>query len=206
MIAEDHLISSIEEARVLKNRLAQVAEAREREVAILAKLKASMDEYAASKADLLKAIALIDKTIGIVSANGIGKIESTVTNGLRLVFDNPDYGIRVIKKETARGNNYSLEVYKGEISGPAQSTFGGGISNVIAFLLRVIMIKRFQLGKLLVVDETFNNVSPKYLPKVSELLKTLADDGFTIFAISHQAPLADAADHAYTVYPGPELR
>jgi ABC-type Mn2+/Zn2+ transport system ATPase subunit len=68
------------------------------------------------------------------------------------------------------------------------------------------MIKRFQLGKLLVVDETFNNVSPKYLPKVSELLKTLADDDFTIFAISHQAPLADAADHAYTVYPGPELR
>ena len=197
----------IEEARLLSGRLSQIATRREQEVKTLAELKAKMDEYAAQKAELLKAVALIDKTIGVVSANGIGKIESTVTNGLHLVFSNPDYGLRVIKKETARGNNYYLEVYKGAVAGPVLSTFGGGVSNVIAFLLRVIMIKRFKLGKLLVVDENFNNVSPKYLPKVSELLKTLADDGgYTIFAISHQEALSDAADHFYTVYPGPELR
>ena len=197
----------IEEARLLSGRLSQIATRREQEVKTLAELKAKMDEYAAQKAELLKAVALIDKTIGVVSANGIGKIESTVTNGLQLVFSNPDYCLRVIKKETARGNNYYLEVYKGAVAGPVLSTFGGGVSNVIAFLLRVIMIKRFKLGKLLVVDENFNNVSPKYLPKVSELLKTLADDGgYTIFAISHQEALSDAADHFYTVYPGPELR
>jgi hypothetical protein len=77
------------------------------------------------------------------------------------------------------------------------TSFGGGVQNVVAFLLRVILVKRFKLAKFLVLDEQFSNVSPEYQPKVSQMLRELADLGFTIFAVSHQPMITEAADTVY---------
>ncbi len=151
------------------------------------------------KAQLVKAIGLIDHCIQIVSFNGIGKIESIVSDGLRRVFDDPTLTLVVEKKSGARGNTYSLLVSKdgGEPYDPMKS-YGGGVVNVASFLLRLILIKRFKLAKLLVLDEQFNNVSTQYLPNVSALLHTMVDHyGYTILAISHQPILASAANKIY---------
>ena len=157
----------------------------------------------AEKMMLVKAVALIDKTIEVISANGINRIESTVTNGLRLVFADSDLAFKVIKKEGTRGNSYSLEVAQGEVHGPILDTFGGSVANVVSFLLRVILIKRFHLAKFLVADESFNNVSSLHLPMVSQLLRTLASDGgYTIMAVTHQPILAASADRVYRVVAG----
>lgn len=79
-------------------------------------------------------------------------------------------------------------------------SFGGGPVNVIAFLLRVIMVKRFKLAKFLALDESFNNVSSDYLPLVSEMLQKLCrEHGFTILAVTHQPVLAGAADRVYRI-------
>jgi len=146
---------------------------------------------------------LIDKTIEVISANGIGRIEDSVTNGLQLVMANKAFSFKVLKKEGARGNSYAFEVHQGEIHGPIHETFGGTLSNLIALLLRVMMIKRFGLAKFLVVDEAFNHISSDRLPKTSELLKTLASSGgYTIIAITHQPILAYAADVVYRGIPG----
>ena len=162
------------------------------------RLKAIEDE----KAELLKAVGLIDRAIQVISANGIGRIESIVTGGLQLVFEDPTLGFSVEKTELTRGNSYKLMPYKGEVRGAAMDTFGGGVVNVIAFLLRMIMIKRFKLGKFLVLDETFNNVSAEYQPMVSSLLKKLSHEhGYTIFAVTHQPILAAAADNVYKLVP-----
>jgi len=77
-------------------------------------------------------------------------------------------------------------------------TFGGGKVNVIALLLRVVMIKRFKKAKCLVLDESFANLSAEYLPKVSEMLRSLCDDyGYSILMITHQEQLATSA---HTIY------
>jgi ABC-type lipoprotein export system ATPase subunit len=91
------------------------------------------------------------------------------------------------------------------------AAFGGGVQNLCAFLLRVIMIKRFKLAKVIVLDESFNNVNgARNQRRLSEMLRTLADDfGFTILAITGQKRLAAAADNIYEVDTGgptPALR
>jgi DNA repair ATPase RecN len=172
------------------------------EQATIARLRADISKIETDKAQLLKAVALIDGAIQVVSANGIGVIEQLVTTGLRLVFDDPSMSFIVVKKEGARGNSYELEVQIGELRGPILETYGGGVANVVAFLLRVILINRFQLAKFLIVDESFNNVSVEFLPMVSELLKQLTQArDYTIFAVTHQPTLAAAADNVYRVVP-----
>jgi hypothetical protein len=174
------------------------------EAAQVFRLKGKITQLEEDKKQLIKAVGIIDRVITIISANGIGKIESIVSGGLQIAFPQP-YEFVIEKKESARGNNYRLLIRKGNIMGPLMSTFGGGVVNVAAFLLRVIMIKRFRLSKFMAVDESFNNVSEHFLPQVSAMMTKLCHDhGFNILAVSHQPILASAADIVYEVIPGDE--
>lgn len=177
----------------------------------LTRLKGKIDQLEKDKIELLKVQALIDRAITTISANGIGKIESVVTAGLRQVFGNRG-NLRFIieKRQGTRGNNYRLKVQKTRkdgkvIQGDVLKSFGGGLANVISFLLRVMMIKRFKLAQIIVLDEAFNNVSRSYQPKVSQMLETLCNKhGFIILAVTHQSILTSAADAVYKVVPQDE--
>lgn len=165
-------------------------------------LKKKIDSLLETKTSLVKAQATIDKMTQIISSKGIGKIESIVTGGLKLVFGKGT-SLVIEKKDGARGTNYKILIKKGDTIGDPFDSFGGGVVNVASFLLRVIMIKRFHLQKSLFLDESFNNVSKEYLPKVSELLQTLTNDHkFQITAVTHQPELALAADKVYQVSEG----
>src|SRR5271163_1508628 len=169
------------------------------ETATITRLTARIKQLEEEKAQLVKAVGTIDRCVQIVSANGIGKIEGIVSDGLKRVFGNDQLGLFIEKKETARGNTYRLLIRKGDTVGNPMDSFGGGVQNVVAFLLRVILIKRFKLAKFIALDEQFSNVSAEYQPKVSEMLKVLSKMGFTIFAISHQPTITAAADIIYEV-------
>jgi hypothetical protein len=167
----------------------------------IARLNDKIKRIEEEKLDLQKALGLIDKCIEVVSANGITKIESIVTAGLQQVFkDEPEpISFVVEKKETARGYNYRLLCKQGETVGPIMTTFGGGVQNVCAFLLRIIMIKRFKLAKAIFLDESLNNINgAKNQSRMSTMLHSLANDfGFTILAITGQKRLAEAATRIY---------
>lgn len=176
------------------------------QVALLQHNRGKLQEIERSKALHVKALGVMDKAIQVVSANGIGKIESVVSDGLKLIFDT-DYKLIIERKEGARGESYRILVEKDGFMAPPIGTVGGGLVNVISFLLRVIMIQRFKLAKLVVLDESMNNVSGEFLPKVSEMFKTLCDDhGYCVLAITQQSALAFAADKTYVVETGPLLR
>jgi hypothetical protein len=162
-----------------------------------------VDSLLETKVNLVKAQGTIDKMTQIVSSKGIGKIESIVTGGIRLVFGKKT-SLVIEKKDGAKGTTYKIQIKKGDLVGDPFDSFGGGVVNLASFLLRVIMIKRFKMAKFLAVDESFNNVSKEYLPKVSELIQTLTNDhGFKILAVTHQPELASAADRVYQVAEGP---
>ena len=169
------------------------------ESATISRLTARIKQLEEEKAQLVKAVGTIDRCVQIVSANGIGKIEGIVSDGLHRVFGNDQLDLFIEKKETARGNTYRLLIRKGETIGNPMDSFGGGVQNVAAFLLRVILIKRFKLAPFLALDEQFSNVSPEYQSRIARLLKTLADMGFTILAVSHQPTITRGADHVYNV-------
>src|SRR5271169_3197198 len=169
------------------------------ETATITRLTSRIKQLEEEKAHLIKAVGTIDRCIQIVSANGIGKIEGIVSDGLRRVFGNDQLGLFIEKNETKRGNTYRLLVRKGDTVGSPMDSFGGGVQNVVAFLLRIILIKRFKLAPFIALDEQFSNVSSEYQPKISEMLKVLSKMGFTIFAISHQPTITSAADTIYEV-------
>jgi DNA repair exonuclease SbcCD ATPase subunit len=169
------------------------------ESATIFRLQSRIKQLEEEKAQLIKAVIVLDRAVSIVSSNGIGKIEGIVSDGLRQVFDNDKIGLLIEKKEGARGNSYRLLIQKGETVGNPMDSFGGGVQNVVAFLLRVILIKRFKLAPFIALDEQFSNVSSEYQPKVSGMLKTLSKLGFTIFCISHQPTITAAADIIYDV-------
>lgn len=201
----DTLSQLTTELTALRTRLARVHQRLEYENQQATRIETRLTEIETEKTALVKAVALIDKTIEVVSANGVGRIETTVTNGLRLVFADPTLALKVVKNEGKRGNSYELIGKQGDVEGPFLETFGGGIANVASFLLRVLMLKRFKLAKLLVLDESFNNVSVNNLPRVSKLLKVMVDEGgYTIIAVTHQPILALAADNIYRATPNPD--
>jgi hypothetical protein len=167
----------------------------------IVRLENKIKQLEADKTMLVKAVGLIDRCIQVISANGLGAIESVTTAGLRLAFDDPTLGLIVEKKEGARGISYGLLVRQGDVTGPPKETFGGGISDVASFLLRVLMVKRFKLAKFLAVDESFNDVNGAQNKRnVSALLQKLCTDhGFTIFLVTGEELLTSAADRAYEV-------
>ena len=115
------------------------------------------------------------------------------------------------KKETARGYNYRLLCKQGMTIGNPMTTFGGGVQNVCAFLLRIIMIKRFKLAKVIFLDESLNNINgSRNMARMSKMLHSMANDyGFTILAITGQKRLAEKATRIYKVtsgIPSPTLR
>ena len=176
------------------------------EQTILKRNQIKINDLEAQKLMNSKAVAVIDRAMKVISANGIGKVESIVSDGLKLVFDQ-DLQLVIERKEGAKGDSYRLMVQEGDVIGPPIDTMGGGVVNVISFLLRVIMIQRFKLNKLIVLDEAFNNVSSDRLPRVSEMLKSLCDDyDYTILSITQQPLLACAADRVLSVEAGPLLR
>lgn len=169
----------------------------------LSTARKTMLDLETRKAHLIKCTAVLDKLTQEVARKGVGRVEQVVTQGLQVVFG-PNVSCILEKKEGARGTTYAIKLKvvtaQGEVIGDPMDSFGGGPVNITAFLFRVLMIHRFKLARLLVLDETFNNVSREYLRAVSSLLKTLVEDhGYQILAVTHQPELAAQATKAYRV-------
>ena len=163
----------------------------------------TMRELEEKKGHLLKCNAVLDKLIKEVASKGVGRVESVVTQGLQTVFG-PTVSCVLERKDGAKGTTYAIKLRvkteQGDVVGDPLDSFGGGPVNVMAFLLRVLMLHRFKLARLLVLDESFNNVSREYLRAVSALLKTLVEDhGYEILAVTHQPELAAQATRTYRV-------
>lgn len=77
---------------------------------------------------------------------------------------------------------------------------GGGVVQVIAFLLRVLLIlaARPLLRRLLVLDEPFAMVSPEFRPGLGEMVQALVERlDFQLIMVTQEREFASYADHAY---------
>ena len=64
-----------------------------------ARLSARIKTLEEEKAELIKAVGTLDRCVQIISANGIGKIEGIVSDGLQRVFRNKKVGLLIEKKK-----------------------------------------------------------------------------------------------------------
>lgn len=128
-------------------------------------------------------------------------IEDNVSYGLSLVFDGP-YKFQIHYKTRASAPVVEFSLKSGEIETGIYEAEGGGIINVVSFLLRIILMvySKPPLRRICFLDETFSMVSRKFRPNVAVLLKELSDKlGIVFVFISHQDVFQDVADRIYRV-------
>jgi DNA repair exonuclease SbcCD ATPase subunit len=140
----------------------------------------------------------LEQLLKSVSVESVESIESLVTYGLKVSF--PDQNLRFkIKIDQKRGSQHfePILIHK-EVEAPILLAFGGGAAAVVSLLLRIIVIRRFGLAPVLLLDEPFAYVSAEYVPNVAKLLRELSDQlGFTFILVSHQPKFVEYSTKAY---------
>lgn len=132
------------------------------------------------------------------------RVEALVTRGLRAVFGRDDlefffktaihrdvFSTTPMVRSAFQGRTIETEIVEGH---------GGGIADVVSFVLRVIVLclARPRAAPVLVLDETFRHVSLEYLRGCATLMKELnRSAGIQFVLVTHKPELVDAADVVY---------
>lgn len=133
------------------------------------------------------------------------RVESLVTRGLAAVFVGAgfEFAFKVQLRRDVFGVVPVLRSAFGEdlvLETDFQDGRAGGIKDVCAFLLRVVVMSlaRPKVSPFLVLDESFSHVSPDLLRGVAGLLRELNQSaGIQFVLVTHKDELVDAADVVY---------
>jgi len=126
------------------------------------------------------------------------RVEHLTTLAVRSVFGKDDYRFE-LEMEPKRGQMTATPMFASrfkdqEIVVPVKDARGGGIVNVVSFVLREVVraLTRPRVAPVSIGDETFKNVSREYLPKIAQLLQKLHDTtGVQFIIVTHKSELAE---------------
>lgn len=126
-------------------------------------------------------------------------IEDIVNLALDTVF--PNRYVFKLMFETKRNRTEARPVlYDGEHEIDPLDSTGGGLSDTLAFALRIALLIISKNRKVLILDEAVGAVSKGYRPKMYEIMKRLSTDlGIQIIAVTHDENMVEIADTVYTV-------
>lgn len=126
------------------------------------------------------------------------EVETLLLRALQMVFGDQFTGV-TLECSQKRGRLWADVSFQCRgIEGPPLDAFGGGPASVAAFILRFLVVRRLGLAPLLLLDETFSQVSASAVPGLAKFLRLLVDKlGFTILLVTHQPAFLDAATVAY---------
>ncbi len=129
------------------------------------------------------------------------RIEALVTHGVQTIFgDEMTFHVNSEQRANRTEVNFSLRSQMGEqvVETPILDARGGGVAAVIGFLLRLIVKLLREERPLLVLDETFAQLSAEYEPRLAEFLRELVDrTGVQIIMVTHSTAFTDSADVVY---------
>jgi DNA repair exonuclease SbcCD ATPase subunit len=172
------------------------------------KVKANKDLLDSTRAELLgltgqvrdlEIAAEVLKRIGEQKKQAtIEMFERVVTFALREVFGfTYQFSIEVSSQGRVATK---FKLMDGEVERDIMTSFGGGVIDVVAFVLKALMLAstRPRRAKVMYMDETFKHVSPEYVPNVAKLLQSLTQQLEMQFVlVSHKAEFLEVADNAY---------
>lgn len=192
------------ELRALRLELERKAGARDVVEAAVAKYEADVAKAVDDAETAKKGTEVLQAAIEMRRQQLHERVETLVTRGLRAVFRRADMefffearvhggvvGILPALRSTFRGQPIEVGIVDGH---------GGGVADVISFLLRVVVLSlaRPKLSPVLVLDEPFRHVSLEYLRGCATLLRELnRTAGIQFVLVTHKPDLLDAADVVY---------
>jgi DNA repair exonuclease SbcCD ATPase subunit len=133
----------------------------------------------------------------------ISTFERVITLALKEIFDS-EYTFKIEVVADKRVST-KFKLIKGDMEMELLTAVGGGVVNVVSFVLKVLILSsvRPKRQQVMFLDEQFNNVSEDYRPRVANLLKSFSDHlGMQFTLITHQQEFTDAADVVYNLSKG----
>lgn len=126
------------------------------------------------------------------------RLEDLVSQGLAHIFQE-DLRLVILTKQVGKRTDVDFLIRDSVgVETTILESRGGGVAAVTGFLLRVVMVVLKDAPKLLVLDESFAQVSAEYEPRVAEFLGQLASDlGIQIVLVTHSTAYEDASDRVY---------
>lgn len=165
---------------------------------VVAEHRATVEALTSEVQVLTYTSAALQALLNAVSADSLASVEQLVTYGLRVVFEDPTLSFRLVVSTKRGAQSVEPRLVHGTVEAPILEAFGGGPATVVAFLLRLLTVRRLRLAPVLLLDEPFAMVSAEYVPNVGKLLRELADQtGMTFVVVTHQPSFLDYAHHAY---------
>lgn len=150
------------------------------------------------------AVEIMKEIVDRMSRGHIEKVEELVTFGLQTIFYDRNYALDINVEE--KRNNKAAEFYLIEKKGDSiiktsfEESIGGGVRVIVGFLLQVFYIRYFDLAPIVFVDESFSQLSTRYIEGLITFINKLAEKrGFKVILITHDKRLEEHANVLYRV-------
>jgi DNA repair exonuclease SbcCD ATPase subunit len=181
----------------------------ERRVGAAKGASARLKEVKTEVISLEQAVELHDQAILLLSqfadtrqAEVQAKVEGLVTYGLRIIFgEGMSFHILQDTKNKLAAANFVVRSKAGNdvVETPIMDARGGGVAAVAGFLLRlIILLLTSKARRLLVLDETFAQLSSEYEEPLADFLRELVDrTGTQVIMVTHSSAYDVVADKVY---------
>jgi len=166
----------------------------------VATLGATLERLSALEATAGEATQLLKKVAEICEMSSKQVMENIVNHGLRVIFDEQD--TFSIDMETKVRSVYAYMRLGKDTKTDIMDSRGGGYVDIISVLTILVLIlqKRKDMQRFLVLDEAFAEVGREHLEKVGDFLHFLTEKlGITILLITHSEELLAFANTVYQV-------
>lgn len=190
-----NLRTSVERAKVL----------RDSAVSNLSKVKKDIKRLDNEGITLFAVETFIRQLIDHEVTVGVQAVEQLQTEGLQAVFDDQDLRVRAdvdVQRGKVSVELMTIQKHIGdvEVEGLSNDAFGGSVSTVQSVLLRLVIMMRWGLRPILVLDEALPAFDSNYVTNMGHFLSTLCKRlGMDILLVSHNPAMVDAADLAYRI-------
>lgn len=130
-----------------------------------------------------------------------GKIESVVTEALRLIYGN-SYRVELSYAVKNNRSNLEIEMVRDTKTGEVRRDmkgFGGGVADTISVpLLLMVLVGSRKTDKVCILDECWKHIDAGRIELVGKFLRALSEQlGMQVIFATHHLPLQQFADRVF---------
>jgi len=130
-----------------------------------------------------------------------GKIESVVTEALRLIYGN-SYRVELAYTVKNNRSHLDIEMVRDTTQGLVRrdmNGFGGGVADTISVPLRLmVLVGSKKTDKVVILDECWKHIDEGRIELVGKFLRALSEQlGMQVMFATHHVPLRSFAERVY---------
>ncbi len=183
--------------QTLDNHLVCASAAREKNT----KYKADLELLKVKQAELDECNDIMN-TVNLLGYDYIQAVfERLTTQALQAVFGT-DYTFKMVQEITRGKASIKFNVVKAGVPYELDEELGGGVSDVVAFALRIVVhhLSPKETGTVFLLDEIGKFVSKEYQDSLGAMIQVMGETlGLQFILISHEEALIAVADRAFEV-------